>query len=394
MSESNEPTTSPAAATEQTANDAATLGSETTPEPKESSSSTATLCKFQIKNIAYAGDISADEFDVILNPNMHGIYDLIDAVFEHSLTALTTEGWTIESRLWTTDYGNKNFVSHVDEDFLDLYDKKPYLCSGEKCWVFKSSEMEKLVGFKKGTKGFFSLDHKPLKFQFSLVDVNVPIDDTNKGAVEEPQCVAAVSKITYTADKKAEFVTVQMNNAIVALADKYTEFYGGMNAWSRERSLGVWIPAYPQHPVWSSDEIKIIALFLKGGWKFANSWKYGLQYAFPHRSKSATQGKWYSLNKNSWEIEYHGKNLSKDECIIRAKKMCKDFMEDLLEQGPPKAQEKPMSMSMLREEMMKRSMDAYDPDDDPDSDLRYTSGYVAKQCREAHIPKRLRTSRF
>ena len=355
---------------------ASTVATKVTPSGDKSKSKYSTLCKFQVKNVAYNNESGQDPFFVVLNPNTHGLYDLIDAVFKHSLTKLTEECWTIDSRLWTVDYGNKSFVSYVDTSILELYEKKPHRCDHEEPRIFGSDEMKQLVDLEKGTKGNFSLDHRPLRFNFTLVDSNVAVDDANKDATDKPQCIAIESRITYTADKKAEYVTPAEHIALIELTSKYKTFYSGMNGWSRNKRNHKWEAAKPKPPEWSSAEHEIISLFMRGGWKFANSWKFGLQYAFPHRTKAATQQKWYHLNKHQYMTEYHGKNMSINARIIHAKKLCKELMDNTLDNGPPKPLPKPLSY-LEREEL----------DDFEDFGSPY-------EMQNARLPKRSRTDSF
>jgi hypothetical protein len=92
------------------------------------------------------------------------------------------------------------------------------------------------------------------------------------------------------------------------------------------------------------------------------------QYAFPHRAKTATQGKWYALNKTPYMIESYGRKLkSNGDIIIRAKKLCKELMNEMLELGPPLPMPKPKARS-------------FDDFDDDSSDLEEYNPLPKRFC--------------
>uniref|UniRef100_A0A6V2A1S9 Uncharacterized protein n=1 Tax=Ditylum brightwellii TaxID=49249 RepID=A0A6V2A1S9_9STRA len=344
MSEKTTESVSPNAAPK-TAQKSAAIAATVTPTDESKSRSTTTavsLCRFHIDDISFQGDVRVENFDVILNPNKHGIYDLIHSVFEHFLTKLT--GWSIESRLWTVQYGDNKFVSHKEKCIEELYSKNTHECTFNERRVFGSEEMKAFVELRKNSKGNFSLDHKPLNFAFTLEDTDVPQNHkAYQDAIETPQCTKSVLAIQYNASQCAKYVTQSEHDAIIELAKKYATFYKGMNAWTCNRPDHLFVPCKPQAPVWGRGEMTIMGLFVNAGWKYAASWKYGLQYAFPHRTKTSTQGKWYYLNKNYYMIESTGRSMTRDQKIIAAKKKCKVMMGEFLKEGPPKPVQRPMS---------------------------------------------------
>lgn len=349
-----------------------------------SAKTNASLSKFSISNICYQNEHDVESFCILLDPKKHGLYDLIDAVFKHSLTEITEEGWNITSRLWTADYGDKRFVRYVEKALLGLYEIDPHLCSSKQRRVFCSEEMQELVGFKRGTDGYFSMDNEPLKFQFKLIETNAPMDMVDAGQL--PKCIAEESKITYTANKEAEFVSPAEQIAVDELTVDYELFYNGLNSWSNVSSIYEWEPSCPPRLEWTKIEIEIMSLFKKGGWKFANSWKYGMQYAFVHRTKTGTQQRWYTLHKASWVLcggpwaeNTWGDNLNDDGKIIRAKKLCKQMMDEMLEQGAPRPFQKPRERRRDDHRLKNQSYDSV---------LDETT---FREKRYDYLPKRLRT---
>lgn len=131
-------------------------------------------------------------------------------------------------------------------------------------------------------------------------------------------------------------------------------------------------------PEWRNTEIEMMALFINAGWKFAKSWKSGLMYAFPHRTKSSAQGKWYGLQKESYLIDSYGSNLNPNQKVIRAKKLCMELMEETIEQGAPQPMKRPKDRTY--EVIMAEEMD-YDPER---LDPRVDYGYLPKRLRSRY----------
>jgi len=358
------------------------------------------VCKFTISSI-YHGPENDDNFSVLLIPSQHGLYDLIDAVFKHSLTKLT-EGWTIDSRMWTVDFDNTKstnnststtstatsasvkkkakFVSLIEESMLEFYDATPLVCDREQRRIFSDLETSDVFPFEKNSKGYFEFDHRPVKFRFTLAEVRVAdleVDSRDKNAIEQyPKCQPIESAITITAVGEAEFVTPEEQRIIKQLSAAYTSFYQNLNGWQLERRTRRYKPAKPSAPEWSNAEIEMMGLFMNSGWKFAKSWKCGLMYAFPHRTKSSAQGKWYALQKESYRIESAGRTLSPNQKVIRAKKLCLELMEEMIEQGAPQPIRKPKDRTyevIMAEEMSDCDPVRFDP--------RTAHGYLPKRLR-------------
>lgn len=317
------------------------------------------ICQIKITNIYFSSAESGEVFNVLLVPSKQGLYDLIDAVFHHSLTDLT--GWTIDSHLWTVKYGRRTFSNGCSE-MLQRYDEEnDWLeINSKERRIIDSTETNDYVPFSKGTKGSFSMDQGALKFNFVIDDIKVDeIDDVISDDMDKneavtllyPRCISLpTSEITYTANTGAEFASDEDRSAINELRNQYIEFYKGENGWKRfydtrdynpnsedpENFENDWSPAKPLIPEWSIDERSIIGLFMNAGWKFTKAWNSGMMFAFPHRTKSATQYKWYQLQKKRYyQIERKGEGMTNPEKIIHVKKMCKKIMDEMIEQGPP-----------------------------------------------------------
>jgi hypothetical protein len=111
-----------------------------------------------------------------------------------------------------------------------------------------------------------------------LEEINVAEDNADyKDAIEHPKWIAVKSSTNFTAGKDSVYVSADEVKAVKALADRFAAFYDGLNSWSRVKTSWPrkWKPAKPQAPNWNSTEMEIMALFMQGGWKFANSWKFG-----------------------------------------------------------------------------------------------------------------------
>ena len=346
------------------------------------------VCKFRVSGISY-GTERAEDFDVVLLPSVHGLYDLVDAVFRHSLTEFTN-GWTISSRMWKIDYGHETFASMVTEELYEFEDKKPVVCDSLHRCIFASAEMTKVAPLNNDstTRGEFRLDHRPLEFRFkklakdtnetTTIDVNDP--DVLK---EHPKCIPMANAIKYTANVGAtDYVSKSQEADIQELSESFVNFFQGLNSWSElGRRSQEWMPAKPVSPIYSRIEAEIIGLFINAGWKFANSYKSGLKYAMPHRAKAGLQMKWYYFaKKNHYQVECIGRGLSNDRKIIRAKKLCKELMEEMLELHTNKKIIKPIPQPKKRtyEDMFR---------DDPRSS-RFDSRYAVEK---KHLPKRLRS---
>lgn len=128
---------------------------------------------------------------------------------------------------------------------------------------------------------------------------------------------------------------------------QYENYMTGLNEWKEaERDPGerivTFVPCKPKLQPWVAKEDEIIDMFLSGGWKFAQSWKSGMQWAFPHRTKAATQQRWYVLRgKYSYMLSGHKSGLSKSELIIKGKEFCRQMMKKMIDHGPPQRAKRP-----------------------------------------------------
>ena len=331
------------------------------------------ICKFRVSDIRHSSE-RAEDFDVLLLPSVHGLYDLVEAVFQQSLAELTDDH--TRSRMWTIEYGSETYVNILDDHTVREYEyekkKKPVLCDRlHQCIGFASAPLDNNDNDNSNgtipTRGAFRFDHRPVEFRFVLLETTKMVvnnatdnddddddddDDNNNVIMKEqyPKCIPTEYAIQWTADVGAtDYVSQSQEAKIQQLSESFVTFFRGpTNSWSENQEFDLerheegdndydtdeepYLPAKPISPQYARIEYEIIGLFINAGWKFANSYKSGLKYAMPHRAKAGLQMKWYELAKKShFMVESYGKRLSNDRKIILAKKLCKELMEEMLE---------------------------------------------------------------
>lgn len=339
------------------------------------------LCEFEVHDISF--DMKQyDGFSVILIPSLHGLYDLIKAAFDHSLTNLT--GWDVDSRQWTLEYAGKLYHSHsprttVDEmqkssTHLDASLSKPVVSSYDR-WPFLSSKLSTPLNLEV-SKGRFTLNRRNLSFNFKLLDIATRQMKRMSEIDAYPICAEIQRDLVYTANNGLEHISQEAIEKVAKFRKQYKEYFNDLNSWQLLKDPKcIYIPSRPAYPAWSKAEIRIIGLFKNSGMKFANAWNSGLQYAFVLRSKASTSSKWYSVQ--SWEILNCGSELTKSKKIILAKQLSLKLMQSTLEFGLPTPVPKPPPLSLKRThgEMKESSKKSFVVD--------FSSYYVPPPLRES-----------
>lgn len=297
------------------------------------------LCHFNIYNIFHSSELKIiDEFTVVLVTSRHGIFDLVDAIYKHSLTKATS--WDIDSHSWRVEYGDKTYYNSVDSTAGKSSKTQLIHVNTNEPRLFNAIDGDASIPVQEGTRGHFNVEHKPLSFDFKLDCVQVK----DVEAEDYPKCVKTFFGCVFTSNpKQADFVNAETLQKVEKFRKLYKEFYNGENAWKKKNCHSRdFVPRKPVHPDWSRAEYTIMALFMNSTMKFSKSWNSGLKFALIHRSESSVKAKWYEKHIYRYMLGFDGEGLKQDEKIIRAKKLCKAMMEEILDYGPPQPTPKPV----------------------------------------------------
>ena len=261
--------------------------------------------------------------------------------------------WNIDSHSWKVEYGDKTYYcSSVDYTAPKCSKTQLIPVNSNEPRLFTALDGDASIPIQEGTRGHFNLEHKPLSFDFKLDYAQVK-DIEAEGY---PNSVKTNICCVFTSNpKQADFVNAETLQKVEKFRKLYKEFYNGENAWKKKNCHSRdFVPRKPPHADWSRAKFTIMALFINSTMKFSKSWKPGLKFALIHRSELSVKTKWYEKYKYRYKIGFDGEGLKQDEKIIRAKRLCKAMMEEILDYGPPQPSPKPVWSSR------KRSVDELD----------------------------------
>jgi len=305
-------------------------------------SSTATaaapskVCRFLVNGMKARGGRAEVDYYVDLRSENHGLFHLVEKVFEllHSENLTTDQTY---SHLWNLTFEKRTYLNgwrgesisprhhHIDEI-------EPRL-------------LKDLDELRAGSKGSFY--GESAKFHFVVVDTDLAAATAVEAEQENgpfPRAMRLPAQVT--SDLRDDWLTEDEKSRCAARRCQWQNWYNGDNRLARDRFSreGRWILMKPEWPQWSPEEDEIMALLSFAGCKFKKSWDNLMQYAMLDRSQTAASGHWYSLQgKTPWRLPHFdvkdarnsspaGKNSAR---VLLAKRQAKLRLEELLERGAP-----------------------------------------------------------
>jgi hypothetical protein len=292
-----------------------------------------TVCRFLIKNLQGGEGHAKAEYRIDLVTSTHGLLDIVLKVFEVlQKERLTTDIYS--SHLWSLTLAGTKF----ENGWRMLHHSGPG--PGWKMNHLDEEDIRLLKDLAKplseGQKGRFS--GASVKFDIVVEKAFVAsIDPTKVKAY--PKLTAVEHHVSSKLD--ADWLSNQQQEDCALKRAAWADYYQGDNVWKRDRRTREMVPGKPEHGRWGPDELEIMGLLMKAGCKFKKSWKNILEFALVDRAETSASGQWYKLQKESYCLDYIGRNKSNEERILLAKRLAKSRMETFLETAVPKLEPHP-----------------------------------------------------